>query len=117
MGPQGTAARCPSSRRCVMIRRAHSVRATFRRSRAPRASPLMSDPVTEYLGALQMERGASRHTLAAYRGDLKDFSTFARERTRPLVEVGADDVIAYMERLHRRGLKPASVARRLAAVR
>jgi len=77
----------------------------------------MSDPVGEYLGALQMERGASRHTLAAYRGDLTDFTSFARARARPLREVGAADVVAYMEGLRRRGLKPASVARRLAAVR
>jgi integrase/recombinase XerD len=77
----------------------------------------MSDPVTAYLGALQMERGASRHTLAAYRGDLKDFGAFARERGRPLDDVGAEDVVAYIERLCRRGLKPASVARRLAALR
>jgi integrase/recombinase XerD len=77
----------------------------------------MPDPVTEYLGTLQMERGASRHTLAAYRGDLKDFTAFARERARPLDEVRAEDVVAYLERLRRRGLTPASVARRLAAVR
>ena len=62
-----------------------------------------------------MERGASRHTLAAYRGDLKDFVTFARAR--PLDEVRAEDISAYIERLRRRGLKPASVARRLAALR
>ena len=30
----------------------------------------MPDPVTEFLEALLMERGASRHTLAAYRTDL-----------------------------------------------
>jgi integrase/recombinase XerD len=77
----------------------------------------MSDRVTEYLGALQMERGASRHTLAAYRADLKDFTAFARERARALPAVRAEDIVAYVERLRRRGLKPASVARRLAAVR
>jgi integrase/recombinase XerD len=77
----------------------------------------MSDPVTEYLGALQMERGASRHTLAAYRGDLKDFVAFARDRGRPLDAVRADDVVAYIDGLRQRGLRPASVARRLAAIR
>ena len=74
----------------------------------------MSDPVTEYLGALQMERGASRHTLTAYRSDLKDFVAFARGRGRPLDAVRADDVVAYIDGLRQRGLRPASVARRLA---
>src|SRR5919109_4141767 len=77
----------------------------------------MSDPVTEYLGTLQMERGASRHTLAAYRGDLKDFTAFTRERGRSVKDVRTEDIVTYVERLRRRGLKPASVARRLAAVR
>src|SRR5215510_4762283 len=111
--------RCPPVTARVMIRRGHSVRVTFRRAvhAPPRASLLMPDPVTEYLDALQMERGASRHTLAAYRGDLADFSGFARTRARPLHEIAGEDVVAYMEGLRRRGLKPASVARRLAAVR
>lgn len=77
----------------------------------------MPDPVTEFLGALLMERGASRHTLAAYRADLANFTAFAGERGRSLGEVSPDDVVAFIERLRRRGLKTSSVARRLAAVR
>ncbi len=39
------------------------------------------DPVTEYLETLQMERGASRNTLAAYRRDLAGYAAFlARAR-------------------------------------
>ena len=34
------------------------------------------DPVTEYLETLQMERGASRNTLAAYRRDLAGYTAF-----------------------------------------
>jgi integrase/recombinase XerD len=77
----------------------------------------MPDPVTDFLGALLMERGASRHTLAAYRADLADFSAFMRERGRGPGDARPDDVVAFIERLRRRGLKPSSVARRLAAVR
>ena len=41
------------------------------------------DPVTEYLETLQMERGASRNTLAAYRRDLAGYAAFvARAGTR-----------------------------------
>jgi integrase/recombinase XerD len=72
--------------------------------------------VAEYLGALQAERGASRNTLAAYRRDLRDFHGFLGARRR-LADIGPDEIVAYVERLRRRGLKPASVARRLSALR
>ncbi|MEX2146115.1 MAG: site-specific tyrosine recombinase XerD [Candidatus Rokuibacteriota bacterium] len=74
------------------------------------------EPVAEYLGALQAERGASRNTLAAYRRDLRDFHGFLGAR-RALSEIGPDEIVAYVERLRQRGLKPASVARRLSALR
>ena len=75
----------------------------------------MTDAVAEYLGALQAEQGAARNTLGAYRHDLTDFLDFLGRR--PLAAVGADDVVGYLDRLRRRGLRPASVARRLSAVR
>jgi integrase/recombinase XerD len=74
------------------------------------------ESVAEYLGALQAERGASRNTLAAYRRDLDDFHGFLGSRRR-LADIGPDEIVAYVERLRRRGLKPASVARRLSALR
>ena len=77
----------------------------------------MADPVADFLGALLMERGASRHTLAAYRADLSDFTAFMRQRGRAAGDARPDDVVAFVERLRRRGLKASSVARRLAAVR
>ncbi|MBI4638912.1 MAG: site-specific tyrosine recombinase XerD [Candidatus Rokubacteria bacterium] len=77
----------------------------------------MSDPVVEYLGSLQAERGASRHTLAAYRHDLTDFLGFLGRERRALSRVRPDDVVAYVERLRGGGLRPASVARRLSALR
>jgi len=75
------------------------------------------EAVAEYLGALQSEQGASPNTLAAYRRDLADFLRFLA--TRRLVPGAAqpDDVVSWLERLRARGLAPASVARRLSAVR
>lgn len=75
------------------------------------------DPVGEYLGSLQAERGASRHTLAAYRRDLSDLLAFLRVRRSTLPAVRAEDVVAWVERLRAGGLKPASVARRVSAAR
>jgi integrase/recombinase XerD len=75
------------------------------------------DPVAGFLGTLQAERGASRHTLVAYRRDLADFQHFLDRAGHRLVTVRPDDVVSYLEHARKRGLKPASIARRLAAVR
>ena len=77
----------------------------------------MTDAVVEYLGALQTEQGVSRNTLAAYRRDLGDFSDFLHHARRTLPELGPDDIVGYLERLRKRGLKPSSVARRISALR
>lgn len=79
--------------------------------------PSTRPEVAEYLGALQIEQGASRNTLLSYRHDLGDFVSFLGDRRRPFAAVEAEDVVAYLEALKRVGLKPASVARRLSAVR
>lgn len=73
--------------------------------------------VAEFLGTLATERGASRNTLAAYRRDLHDFTAFLGDRRIALAAASVDDVVAWIERLRARGLKPASVARRLSALR
>jgi integrase/recombinase XerD len=73
--------------------------------------------VAEYLGSLQSERGASRNTLAAYRRDLDDFLRFLHARRLSPTRVTADTVVTWLEGLRARGLAPASVARRLSALR
>jgi integrase/recombinase XerD len=75
------------------------------------------DPVAGFLGTLQTERGVSRHTLAAYRRDLADFNRFLTRGGHRFTDVRADDVVSYLEHTRARGLKPSSIARRLAAVR
>jgi integrase/recombinase XerD len=78
--------------------------------------PAVIDPVADFLGALEAERGASRNTLAAYRHDVDDFLKFLGGVER-LASVRPDDVVSYAERLRRSGLRPSSVARRLSALR
>lgn len=75
------------------------------------------DPVAEYLEALQAERGASPHTVAAYRRDLSGFRRFLERRRLPIGRVGPDHVARYLLTLRQRGLSPRSVARHLSAVR
>jgi len=83
----------------------------------PRRPPIGCDPVAEFLAALGAERGASVHTLAAYRADLRHFTAFLAARRRPLERARPEEVLAYLEHLQREGLKPTSIARRLSAVR
>src|SRR5256886_15783210 len=77
----------------------------------------MTEVVVEYLGALQAEQGASRNTLPAYRSDLLDFTEFLRRHRDALASLAPDDLVAYLAGLRKRGLRPSSVARRMAAVR
>ena len=65
-----------------------------------------------FLDMLAAERGASVNTLDAYRRDLADFSAGT-----DVASADSDAVRAYLVRLAKRGLAPASVARRLSAVR
>ena len=76
----------------------------------------MTNLVAEFLDALEAERGASHNTLTAYRRDLGDFLAFVGSARR-LGAVRGDDVVNWAAELRRRGLRPASVARRISAVR
>ncbi|HUG36639.1 MAG TPA: site-specific tyrosine recombinase XerD [Candidatus Limnocylindrales bacterium] len=73
--------------------------------------------VTEFLGALRTERGASHNTLLAYRRDLDDFATFLAARRRRVAGVKLIDLTDYLTTLRRRGLGARSAARRLSAIR
>jgi len=85
------------------------------------ASP--AELAAEYLRVLTGERGASAHTLRAYRRELDDFTAWASGVESGL---GADAVVeqiehthirAYLGSLYDRGLSKASAARALAAIR
>jgi integrase/recombinase XerD len=75
------------------------------------------DPVTEFLGALQAERGVSPNTVAAYRRDLTSFQRFLGERHRTFPQVGTEELSQYLLILRLQGLGHASVARHLSALR
>jgi integrase/recombinase XerC len=91
------------------------------------ASPLdaMAD---SFLKVLANERGASAHTLRAYRRELHGFTAWVSERCKGLCEAGqgADQIVqgiehtdirAYLGTLYERGLSKASAARALASIR
>jgi integrase/recombinase XerD len=70
-----------------------------------------------FLDMLAAERGASANTLDAYRRDLTDFSADQGKAGGSIAVANTDALRAYLSRLARRGLAPASVARRLSAIR
>jgi integrase/recombinase XerD len=74
-------------------------------------------PLDAFLEMMAAERGASRHTLDAYRRDLADFRGFLARRGRDLPAATGDDVRAYLAGLADAGLLPSTSARRLAAIR
>jgi integrase/recombinase XerD len=70
-----------------------------------------------FLDMLAAERGAAANTLAAYAGDLEDFSAHLRAARRTVATARSDDVRAYLAALAGREFSAASVARRLSAIR
>jgi len=73
--------------------------------------------IEAFLEMLSAERGAARNTIDAYRRDLGDFCVFLCRRSTSLGAAVAADISAYFTAASNAGLKPATRARRLAAVR
>jgi integrase/recombinase XerD len=88
-------------------------------ARAKRPAARHSDQrlVALYLDMLAAERGAGINTLEAYRRDLADFSAALASAGRSIATAATDDLRSYLVELDRRAMKPATVARRLSAVR
>jgi integrase/recombinase XerD len=93
---------------------------------APRAASRAADGAAQpsdgrlialFLDMLAAERGAAPNTLAAYRRDLADFASYLAGAGATVKSATTEDVRRYLGALARRGLRPASVARRLSAIR
>lgn len=78
----------------------------------------MKSHIDEYLAHLSLERGASPHTVAAYRRDLEGYAHMLRAGGVTGVErVTRDDVTAYISGLRTSGLAPSTIERKVAAVK
>ncbi len=70
-----------------------------------------------FLEMLAVERGASPHTLDAYRRDLVDYQGFLDRRKVAVEAADVAAVRAYLDQLSRSGLANSTMARRLSALR
>jgi integrase/recombinase XerC len=86
---------------------------------APAGAASLAALVDGYLRVLANERGASAHTLRAYRRELAGFAAWMEEN-HPGVRVGQIEhlqIRSYLGALYERGLAKPSAARALAAIR
>ena len=86
---------------------------------APPVASSIDALIEAYLRVLANERGASAHTLRAYRRELHGFAAWLAEYNNDLgVErIEHTHIRAYLGKLYDRGLSKASAARALAAIR
>lgn len=73
--------------------------------------------ITAFLEMMSAEKGAAANTLDAYRRDLADYTAFLARSGVAVEGALRTDVSRYLQELSISGLKPASRARRLSAVR
>jgi integrase/recombinase XerD len=82
-----------------------------------KAPPAGHSLIQAFLAMLAAERGATPHTLAAYRRDLEDYQRFLSSRSATLSAATTEQIRDYLLDLQHRGFRPASSARRLSAIR
>lgn len=86
---------------------------------APADSPALEASIEEFLHHIEVERGYSKNTLAAYRNDLGQFLDQIGETSDVTAwsDVTTDHVVGYILALKEREYSSATVARKVAAVR
>ena len=73
--------------------------------------------LSDFLGHLAVERGASEHTISAYGGDLRAYLGHLEQRGVDPLVAEREDVTAFMANLQARGMAPSTVERKIAAVK
>ena len=80
--------------------------------------PAMVDATGDsFLEMMTVERGASQHTIDAYRRDLDDYQEFLDRRHAKANDVDRDGVRAYLSSLSATGFAASTQARKLSAIR
>jgi len=77
----------------------------------------MDQYIDQFIYFMEVERGVSANTVAAYRRDLKKFSDYAARIKKDVAGVGREDLREFLMYLKDNGLSPSTIARNLAAVK
>ena len=79
----------------------------------------MNEAIKHFLNFLAVEKGASEHTIGAYRNDLQQFAAHlaGRKKDGGWAKVTRNDVVNYVLELKEKAYAEATVARKLAAVK
>jgi integrase/recombinase XerD len=79
----------------------------------------MQDLIGEFIDYLSVERGLATNTLESYGRDLRQYSTYLSSKARlvSLRDASRANVISYLLQMEKQGKSPATIARRLAALK
>lgn len=75
----------------------------------------MIKPIKFFLDHLRVTKNSSAHTINAYERDLKQFEEISKGKS--LLKVGESDIQSYLKDLRKRDQKPASISRKISAIR
>ena len=79
---------------------------------------LIDFPIDEFLSYLSVEKGLAHNSIEAYRQDLNHYREFlTKKKISGLERVKRDEIVQFLLKEKDRGLQPASLARRLVAVK
>ncbi len=78
--------------------------------------PLIPE-VQSFLDFARVEKGLAANSIASYRRDLTEFSTFLQRRGKSATAVQRDDIRQFLRELYERDLRARSVARHLVSLR
>lgn len=73
--------------------------------------------IERFIHYLAIERGLAENTLVSYYHDLQQYMSFLAERDVKVEEGTAGLIIAYLQGLEKKGRKPATISRHLAALK
>jgi integrase/recombinase XerC len=74
------------------------------------------DALTEFFSYLEAQKRFSQHTVVSYRNDIKQLAIFLKERGLSIMEARLPDLRSFLALLHQ-GMSPATISRKLAAIR
>jgi integrase/recombinase XerD len=82
------------------------------------SAPSFSTALALFLDARKIDRGSARPTIEAYRSDLEQLAETLPDRSETaLAAITSDDLHRFLKTLHAAKAKPASVARKVSAIR